>query len=51
MTELHYVNADAVIYTNEAGVRIIARPCTECGNPMVPALKSTNSALCIGCYK
>jgi hypothetical protein len=50
MTITH-LNAKAVIYTNEAGVRVIARPCTECANPMVPALKSANSALCIGCYK
>jgi len=48
---LTHINAKAVIYTNEAGVRIIARPCTDCKNPMVPALKSADSALCIGCYK
>lgn len=49
MSQLTHVNPKAVIYTNDAGVRIIARPCTECAVPMVPALKSDNSALCKWC--
>ena len=45
-----HVNAKAVIYTNEAGVKIIARPCTECAVPMIPALNSQQSSLCVWCH-
>jgi len=45
------VNAKAVIYTNEAGVRIIARPCFECKVGMTPGLVSQASDLCKYCYE
>lgn len=50
MSQLTHINAKAVIYANEAGVRVIARPCTECKNPMVPAIKSADYALCKWCH-
>lgn len=48
--KLTHINAKAVIYTNEAGLKIIARPCTDCDNPLVPALQSLDSSLCKRCY-
>lgn len=45
-----HINPKAVIYTNEAGVRVIARPCTECANPLVPSIKSADPALCVWCH-
>lgn len=50
MTQVTHVNTKAVIYTNDAGLKVIARPCTECKAPMVPALKSQDSELCVWCH-
>lgn len=50
MSQLTHANAQAVIYTNEQGVRVIARPCTECAKPMVPSIKSTSLDLCKWCH-
>ena len=47
---LTHINAKAVIYTNEAGVKIIAKPCTDCAEPMVPSIKSADLDLCKWCY-
>lgn len=50
MFTMTHTNPKAVIYTNAEGVRVIARPCTECQNPMIPGLKSQASDLCTWCY-
>ncbi len=46
-----HTNSKAVIYTNEKGVRVIARPCFECQVGMTPSLKSKASDLCRYCYE